>query len=367
MPAQYRQPLRVGHGRNGIGGGSAQVAAATIAGNLDQQLRRILVFPRPLVELRRGHAAGIAVQPVELLEAVPHEHKLVVLGGQLHWPGQGRFGVRQGDRMESAGHDDRPPLFLSDPRGHGPLASQAAIGLQRILAEVPSCQRTVGQHAAHEFDRRDAAMADLEKMVPQVVGIARAGANTRRPQQSAVRKPRFVLHALRAPPQVGAFLAVELLGLDLFGKRQVDEAHLCPDLQARTDRHQLGREFAQRIVSGMAVRHRVRPLADVGRIEGDRHPRLCMDQQRQQRRGVAGTFDQHARRAQLADQSLHLPGTGRTVMPHREVDDPRVEINGHGQLIAQERLLSRFTPGCYRSHFLAFPNSAQDPPLSLLR
>ena len=134
----------------------------------------------------------------------------------------------------------------------------------------------------------------------------------------------------------GAFLTVELVGLDLLGKGQVDETHVRPHFQARADGDQLGRELANGVVGRLAIRRTVGPLANVGRIEGHGHPRLVMDQERQQRRGIAGPFDQHAFGPQLPDEPAHVPGAGRAVMPHREVDDPAQEVDGRGELIGQD-------------------------------
>ena len=134
--AKQGQPLDVRHGGDGVRRRDAQVPLATVAGDLHQQLRRVLFLPRPLVELRRGHAAGVAVEPIELLEAVAHQHELVVFRGQLQRFGQGRRGLRQGDGVEAAGDHDRSSPLLGDSGGHRLFSCQAAVGLQRFLGSV---------------------------------------------------------------------------------------------------------------------------------------------------------------------------------------------------------------------------------------
>ena len=234
VSAKPGQPLDVRHGGDGVRRGGAQVPPAAIAGDLDQQVRRVLFLPSPLVEVGRRHAAGIAVEPIELLEAVAHQHELIVFRGELHRFGQGRGGLRQGHGVETAGDHDRSPLLLGDGGGHGLLACQAAVGLEGFLRRVPPRQGAIGQHAAHELGRVDTAVVNFVKMVPQVVGVAGTGPHAGRPQQPAVREPALVLHALRAPTTMStscpgcALGPIELVGLDLLGKRQVDEADLRP-------------------------------------------------------------------------------------------------------------------------------------------
>ena len=120
------------------------------------------------------------------------------------------------------------------------------------------------------------------------------------------------------------------MGLDLLRKGEVDESDRRSRFQARADGDQLGRKVADRVISRLAVRLAAGPFADVGRIKATGIRVFVMDQERQQGRGIAGTFDQHALGPQFPDEPAHVPGAGRAVMTNREVDDPRGKIDGRG-------------------------------------
>jgi hypothetical protein len=48
---------------------------------------------------------------------------------------------------------------------------------------------------------------------------------------------------------------------------------------------------------------------------------------------AVGTSDEHALGPQLPDEPARVPGTGRAVMPHREVDESLWKVDGRGELI----------------------------------
>ena len=233
MPAQCGQALGVLPCGHGVRGRDALEPSVAFAPDLGEQFDRFPALPLALIELRARHAAGVAIQLIELFEAITGQHHLrVVLGdGQCRRLGRQRAWKRY--RVQSSREHDHAALLPRNRRCHGLFANQRSVGRQRGFGQAEPHHGTIRQHAAEEPLRRLLAVVEFEQVVPKVIAIARAGGLAGGIDELAVRKERLAQQRPWRPPVLAARRH------DQLGQREIDEFHA----RARGEGGSNGRQF----------------------------------------------------------------------------------------------------------------------------
>ena len=153
VAAQAGQPPRLLQRGDLVGDRDAEPPLCGTRGPARRQIRAgVFALPRPLVELRRRHAAGIAVEPVELLEAVRASARPAHPSGPPSpasaWPahGPGKATVWNPPVTTTT-----RPGSVGDGGGHRGLARAVAVGREHRGRVVAAGQGAVGEHIAEEL------------------------------------------------------------------------------------------------------------------------------------------------------------------------------------------------------------------------
>lgn len=287
------------------------------------------VLPQQLVPRGAGHAGRVAVEPVQPLEGVADQGRVGGHPGQPDLrPLRGRrHQVGQHHGMEAADHHQHRAVTglalrqgSADVVGHLGLAGDRALGGEHRVGVVAPREEAVRRDGGDVL--LTGLLPGLEEPLPQVFLVVAAEPLGEQLQPPAVLE--VVLVEERASAVGGSPGPLDRV---LLREVEVDEPGRDAVLGGVAQRHQLGRVVAERVVgTGPDLGLVALGLAGEPGVDRQRHRRLGVGQQRDQRVEGPRPLDQYRTRAQVGDRAAHVQGARGTVVPHGQ----------HHQLVSQQ-------------------------------